>query len=83
MIVLYSMTTLHNQSGFWCPTTLDWKSNQVRPKYSTYDQELRPWMLVLSFQSRVLGTNPVLWLCNQEAAKTVPKGAPPEKAQLR
>ena len=40
-------------------------------------------MLVLSSQSRLLGTNPVVWLCDQEPVKTFQKGPPPEKAKLK
>ena len=40
-------------------------------------------MLVLSSQSRLLGTNPIIWLCYQEPVKTFQKGPPPEKAKLK
>ena len=40
-------------------------------------------MLVLSPQSRPLGTNPIVWLCDQEPVKTFQKGPPPEKAKLK
>ena len=40
-------------------------------------------MLVLSFQSRLLGTNPIVWLCDQEPVKTFQKGPPPEKLKLK
>ena len=39
-------------------------------------------MLVLSSQSRLLGSNPVVWLCDQEPVRTFQKGPPPEKAKL-
>ena len=55
--------------GHW-----NWKWNQARSNYSTYDQELLAGMLVLSSQSRLLGTNPVVWLCDQEPVKTFQKG---------
>ena len=64
--------------GHW-----NWKWNQARSNYSTYDQELLAGMLVLSSQSRLLGTNPVVWLCDQETVKTSQKGPPPEKAKLK
>ena len=41
--------------GHW-----NWKWNQARSNYSTYDQELLAGMLVLSSQSRLLGTNPIV-----------------------
>ena len=40
-------------------------------------------MLVLSSQSRPLGTNPIVWLCDQEPVKKFQKGPPPEKAKLK
>ena len=40
-------------------------------------------MLVLSSQSRLLGTNPIVWLSDQEPEKTFQKGPPPEKAKLK
>ena len=70
----------------WCLVPLghwNWKWNQTRSNYSTYDQELLAGMLLLSSQSRLLGTNPVVWLCDQEPMKTFQKGPPPEKAKLK
>ena len=64
--------------GHW-----NWKWNQARSKYSTYDQELLAGMLVLSSQSRLLGSNPIVWLCDQEPVKSFQKGPPPEKAKLK
>ena len=59
--------------GHW-----NWKRNQARSNYSTYNQELLAGMLVLSSRSRLLGSNPIVWLCGQE-----PKGPPLEKAKLK
>ena len=39
-------------------------------------------MLVPSSQARLLGSNPVIWLCDQEPVRTFQKGPPPEKAKL-
>ena len=64
--------------GHW-----NWKWNQARSNYSTYDQEVLAGMLVLSSQSRLLGTNPIVWLCDQEPVKSFQKGPPPEKAKLK
>ena len=61
----------------------NWKWNQARGNYSTYEQELLAGMLVLSPQARLLGSNPVVWLCDQEPVRTLQKGPPPEKAKLR
>ena len=46
--------------GYW-----NWKWHQARSNYSTYDQELLNGMLVLSSQSRLLGFNPIVLLCDQ------------------
>ena len=35
-------------------------------------------MLVLSSQSQLLGSNPVVWLCDQELVRTFQKGPQPE-----
>ena len=64
--------------GHW-----NWKWNQVMGNHSTYEQELLAGMLVLSSQSRLLGTNPLVWLCDQELVRSFQKGPPPEKAKLR
>ena len=40
-------------------------------------------MLVLSSQARLLGSNPVVWLCDQERFRTFQERPPPEKARLR
>ena len=40
-------------------------------------------MVVLSSQSRLLGTNPIVWLCDEEQVKTLQKGPPPEKGTLK
>ena len=64
--------------GHW-----NWKWNQARSNYRTYDQELLAGMLVLLSQSRLLGSNPIVWLCDQEPVKSFQKGPPPEKAKLK
>ena len=61
--------------GHW-----NWKWNQARGNYSTYEQELIAGMLVLSSQAQLLGSNPVVWLCDQEPVRTFQNGPPPEKA---
>ena len=70
----------------WRPVPLghrNWKWNQARSNYNTYEQELEAGMLVVSSQSGLLGTNPIVWLCDQEPVKTFQKGPPPEKAKLK
>ena len=51
----------------------NWKWNQARGNYSTYEQELLAGMLVLSSQARLLGSNPVVWLCDQEPVRSFQK----------
>ena len=64
--------------GHW-----NWKWNQARSNYSTYDQELLAGMLVLASQSRLLGSIPIVSLSDQEPVKSFQKGRPPEKAKLK
>ena len=64
--------------GHW-----NWKLKQARSNYSIYDQELLAGMLVLLSQSRLLGSNPIVLLCNQEPVKSFQKGQSPEKAKLK
>ena len=61
----------------------NWKWNQARSNYRAYDQELLAGMLVLSLHSRLLGTNSIVWLCEQEPVKTFQKRPPPEKGKLK
>ena len=65
------------------PRHSNWKWNQARGNYSAYEQEVLAGMLVLSSQSRLLESNPVVWLCDQELVRTSQKGPPPEKAKLK
>ena len=64
--------------GHW-----SWKWNLARSNQSTYNQELLAGMSVLSSQSRLLGPNPILWLCDQEPVKSFQKGPPRGKAKLK
>ena len=57
--------------GHW-----NWKWNQARGNHSTYEQELLAGMLLLSSQSRLLGSNPVVWQCDQELVRTLQMGPP-------
>ena len=70
----------------WLLLTLghsNWKWNQAHSNYSTHDQELLTGMLVLSSQSRLLGSNPIVWLSDQEPLKSFQRGPPPKKAKLK
>ena len=57
--------------------------NQARGNYSNYEQGLLPGILVLSSQSRLLGSNRVVWLCDEELVRTFQKRPPPQKPKLR
>ena len=46
--------------GHW-----NWKWNAARSHHHTYEQELLAGVLVLASQHRILGTNPITWLCDQ------------------
>ena len=61
----------------------NWKRNQARFNYSTYDQELLARMLVLSSGSGLLKFTPIFWLSDQEPLKSFQKGPPPENAELK
>ena len=47
----------------------NWKLNQARFNCSTYDQELLAGMLLLSSESGLMGSNPIVWLCDREPVK--------------
>ena len=64
--------------GHW-----NWKWNQARSNYSTYDLELLAGLLVLSSQSRLLGANPIVRLYHQKPVETVQNGCPAAKAKLK
>ena len=64
--------------GHW-----NWKWNEARSNYSTYNQELLVGMLVQSSQFRLLGSNPIVWLCDQKLVKSFQKGPPPKKAKQK
>ena len=59
------------------------KWNQARSNYSTYNQERLAGMLVLSSQYRLVESNPIVWLCDQEAVKSFETGPAPGKAKLK
>ena len=67
-----------NPMGNW-----SWKWNQATGNYSSYEQELLAGMLMVSSQYRLLGSNPVVWLCDQEPVPTFQKGPPPEETNVR
>ena len=64
--------------GHW-----NWKWNAARSKYHTYEHELLGGVLVLASQQRIIGNNPVTWLCDQDSVKYFMDSPPPEQKQLR
>ena len=74
-----SLKNEYPTSEWWLVPLGHWngKWNQARSNYSTYDQELLAGMLVLSSQSGLLGSNPIVWLCDQEPVKSFQKGPAP------
>ena len=64
--------------GHW-----NWKCSSTRANYSTYGRELLSGSFLISGQSRLFGSNSVVWLCDQESTETFLKGAPPENRKLR
>ena len=61
----------------------NWKRNAARSHYHTHEQELLAGVLVLASQHRILGTNPVTWLCDQDSVKYFMERPPPDGKRLR
>ena len=64
--------------GHW-----NWKWSSTRANFSTYERELLSGILLISGQSRLFGSNSVVWLCDQESTETFLKGGPAENRKLR
>ena len=64
--------------GHW-----NWKWSSTGANYSSYERELLYGILLISAQSRLLGSYSVVWLCDQASTETFLKGAPPENRKLR
>ena len=64
--------------GHW-----NWKWNDARSKYDTYQRELLSGVLTLSSQFRIVASLPIIWLCDNQAVKTFIDSAPPSNARLR
>ena len=67
----------------WFPWAIGAGNGTRQGVHLTYEQELLAGMLVLFSQSRLLGSNIVVWLCDQEPVRPFQKGPPLEKAKLR
>ena len=64
--------------GHW---TSKW--NAARSHYHTYEQELLAGVLVLASKHRILGTNPITWLCFQDSVKYFMERPRPGGKRLR
>ena len=60
----------------------NWKWNAARSHYHTYEQEMLAGVLVLASQHRILGTNPITWLCDQDSVKYFMERPPPDGKRL-
>ena len=61
----------------------NWKWKAARSHYHTYEQELLAGVLVLASQHRILGTNPITWLCDQDSVKYCMERPLPDEKGLR
>ena len=61
----------------------NWKWNPTRQNYATYEQELLAGILAIGSQQRIVGHLPIVWLCDQQAAKAFIKNPAPENSRLR
>ena len=75
----------NNDAGCWHLVPIghgNWKWNSTGANYSTYERELLSGILLLSGQECLLGTNPLVWFCDQESTEYFLKGDPPENRTL-
>ena len=61
----------------------NWKWNSARSRYHTYEQELSGRVLLLASQHRILGSNPITWLCDQDSVKYFMDRPRPHGKRLR
>ena len=64
------------------PLALELEVYQAQSNYRTKDQKLLGRMLMLSSQSCLLDTNPIMWFCDQEPVQTFQTGPPPAKRKI-
>ena len=64
--------------GHW-----NWKWNDARVKYDTYQRELLAGILTIGSQYRIIHGLPIIWFCDNQATKTFLEGPPPLSARLR
>ena len=59
------------------------KWNDARKNYPTYEQEIMSGVLLLASQTRIVGSNPATWLCDQEPAQAFLHKPQPEQKRIR
>ena len=62
---------------------LNWKWNDARKNYPTYEQEIMSGVLLSASQTRIVGSNPVTWFCDQEPAQAFLHKPPPQQKWIR
>jgi len=60
-----------------------WKWNPTREKYQIYEKELLAGILAIGSNFRILGSLPIIWLCDNQATRTFLDQGPPQNARLR
>jgi len=64
--------------GHW-----NWKWNDSRVKYDTYQRELPAVILIIGSQYRIIHGLPIIWFCDNQATCTFLDSPPPLSARLR
>lgn len=61
----------------------NWKWNEARQKYTTWEKEILSGVLTIASQGRILQNLPIVWMTDNEAATSFLKGEPPLNKRLR
>ena len=73
-------TFLHNYPKKFSLVPLghfNWKGNDARKDYFTYEKELLSGVLTIASQHRIVSHLPITWFCDHHALKTFLDSAPP------
>ena len=62
---------------------LNWKWNETRRKYHSWEQERLAAVLTLASQQRIVANLPIVWFTDNEALKSFLDKEPPLNARLR
>ena len=63
--------------GHW-----NWKWNQARGNYSTYEQEVLSGILTIAANMRIVGHLPIVWLCDQRSTMQSSDQRPPIETKV-